>query len=599
MQTPRSSPARLTATATIKLPRLALFLMALVYAIPGLLGRDPWKPDDASSFGVMWTMANGTASDWLMPNIAGAPVFDGGPLMYWLGAIAIKLGALIGVEAPLAARAATLLMVLTATTGLWYATYLLGRGPAAQPLALAFGGQPAPKDYGRTLADGALLIMLGTLGLVARAHESSPDIAALAMLCAAAYALARGLDQPAVAAVWMAGAVSGLFLTRGPWIALLVVLVYLALIAFHPDWRKNRIPAATIVVPAAAILIGLWPAAVIRTGDAGQDYFSAWMHYWLQLVQGHSFESLRREFKALAWFALPAWPIAVWALWSWRKVWYAPHVVVPTLLLLAMLINLLASNLDVDWLLLLLLPGIVMLAAIGLPTLKRGAANALDWFSLLIYSLTALVLWLSWLTRMTNFPEAWAGSLQRQVPGLPSEFHLGPLIGALLVSGAWVWLVRWRVVEHPKALWRSVVLASGGVTLIWTLLTTLLVNEVNYSRTYRAVARQMGDVLATNPAGANACVGTENLGLAQRASFAYFANVHFAPTNVNGEQQERCSLILRQDSIHGSLHDTDAHIKAWRLLWEGRRPSDHDERFRLYLDGPLQSHAKTRSGGQP
>ena len=593
MQTPRSSPARLTATATIKLPRVALFLMALVYAIPGLLGRDPWKPDDASSFGVMWTMANGGLADWLMPNVAGAPVFDAGPLMYWLGAIAIKIGSLFGVEAPLAARAATLVMVLTATTGVWYATYLLGRGPAAQPLALAFGGQPTPKDFGRTLADGALLILLGTLGLVARAHESSPDIASLAMLCAAAYALARGLDQPVTAAIWMAGALTGLFLTRGPWSALGTAAVYLLVVGMHPEWRKNRLAAAALALPLTIILIAVWPIALLRlTGDDGAQYFSNWVQYWLQVAHGNSFESLRRAFKALAWFALPAWPVAIWGLWSWRRVWYAPHIVVPTLLVVVMLLNLLVSSLDSDWLLLMLLPGIVMLAAFGLPTLKRGAANAIDWFSLLVYSLTALALWISWLTRMTSLPEAWAATLQRQVPGLAAEFSIGPLAGALLVTGAWIWLVRWRVVEHPKALWRSVVLASGGVTLIWTLLTTLLVNEINYSRTYRAVAKQMAEVLATNPAGVNACVSAEHLGLAQRASFNYFANVHFAAIGADGEPREHCSLILRQDSIRVSLHDPELRNKALRMLWEGRRPSDRDERFRLYLETAAPIHLK-------
>jgi 4-amino-4-deoxy-L-arabinose transferase-like glycosyltransferase len=538
----------------------------------------------------MWTMANGGLADWLMPNVAGAPVFDAGPLMYWFGALAIKIGALIGVEAPLAARAATLLMVLTATTGVWYATYLLGRGPAAQPLALAFGGQPTTKDYGRTLADGALLIMLGTLGLVVRAHESSPDIGALAMLCAVAYALSRGLDRPKTAAVWMAGALAGLFLTRGPWIAAASAAAYFALVLLHADWRDNRLSAAVIALPVTVVLIVAWPLLLTHQGgEAGSQYLGNWIQYWLQVAHGNTLESLRRAFKAMAWFALPAWPIALWGLWSWRRVWHAPHIAVPTLLFVAMLVNLLISSLDSGWLLLMLLPGIVMLAAFGLPTLKRGAANALDWFSLLIYSLMALALWASWLTRMTSLPEAWAATLQRQVPGLAAEFHSGPLAGALLVTGAWIWLVRWRVVEHPKALWRSVVLASGGVTLIWTLLTTLLVNEINYSRTYRAVANQMSDALAKSLGGAKSCISAEHLGLAQRASFAYFADVHFAPINAEGEPLEHCNLILRQDSIRASLHDPEPRNKALRMLWEGRRASDRDERFRLFLDSSTQT----------
>jgi 4-amino-4-deoxy-L-arabinose transferase-like glycosyltransferase len=602
MELPRSSPARLTADATIKLPRIALFLMALVYAVPGLLGRDPWKPDDASSFGVMWSMSSGQFADWLMPNVAGAPVFDAGPLMYWLGAIAIRISHLLsfmGLEDALAARAATLLMVLTATTGVWYATYLLGRQPAAQPLVLAFGGQPASRDYGRTLADGALLILLGTLGLVARAHESSPDIAALAMLCAAAYALARGLDRPVVAAIWMAAALTGLFLTRGPWLASEVALVYLGLVTFHPEWRSNRMAATTIALPAALLLIAIWPVALVLVeGDAGKRYLSAWIQYWLQQAGGTNPDSLWRGVKALAWFALPAWPLALWGLYSWRAVWRAPHVLVPSLLLISMLLNLLLSSITSDWLLLLLLPGIVMLAAFGLPTLKRGAANAIDWFSLLVYSLTAMVLWVSWLTRMTSAPQAWSATLQRQVPGLASEFHIGPLFGALIVTAAWIWLVRWRIVEHPKVLWRSVVLASGGVTLIWVLLMTLLVNEVNYSRTYRAVASQLASAMASSAAGPEACVEGDSLGLAQRASFAYFAGIHFAATDGDGNPLETCSLVLQQDSIRASSHEVDQRVKNLRIIWEGRRASDRDERFRLYYEAPA-AHPQKRPSKRP
>jgi 4-amino-4-deoxy-L-arabinose transferase-like glycosyltransferase len=589
MELPRSSPARLTTTATIKLPRIALFLMCLVYAVPGLLGRDPWKPDDASSFGAMWTMANGHLADWLMPNVAGAPSLDAGPLMDWLGAISIRVGRAIPLlphDDALTARFATLIMVLIAATGLWYATYLLGRRPAAQPLALAFGGHPEPRDYGRTLAYGALLILLGTLGLATRAHESSPDIAALAMLCACLYALARGLDQPRVAAIWMGASLAGLALTRGPFPAAEVLLVYAGLVLWHPDWRRNRVPALVIALPLALLLTGLWPLALWTTDDpSGRPYLMAWLSGWGQFANGASLESLRRAGKTVLWFALPGWPIALWGIWSWRREWQSAHIVVPVVLLGAMTANFFLTPTTFNWVLLLLLPSIVMLAGFGLPTLKRGAANAVDWFSLLVYSLTALALWGSWFTRMTGFPAAWDASLQRQVPGLANDFHIGPLVGALLVTAAWIWLARWRIVTHPKMLWRSVVLASGGVTLIWTLVMTLWISEVNYSRTYRGVAFQLQSALDNSKSGANACVRTDGVGLPQRASFAYFSNVQFTPIDLGGQPIYNCPLLLRQDSAHSPESEPAAEKgHYWHLLWEGRRPSDRDERFKLYVD---------------
>jgi 4-amino-4-deoxy-L-arabinose transferase-like glycosyltransferase len=62
---------RLTASATSALPRWLLLTICIVYAFFGLFGRDPWKNEDAAGFGVMWTMANGSAHDWLLPNLVG------------------------------------------------------------------------------------------------------------------------------------------------------------------------------------------------------------------------------------------------------------------------------------------------------------------------------------------------------------------------------------------------------------------------------------------------------------------------------------------------------------------------------------------------
>src|SRR3954471_24984910 len=84
-------PVRLPAAATLALPRWALFALGLLYILPGLIGREPWKNDDAASFGIMWTMAQGGWQDWLLPNIAGLPMTDEGPLAFWLGALGIKL----------------------------------------------------------------------------------------------------------------------------------------------------------------------------------------------------------------------------------------------------------------------------------------------------------------------------------------------------------------------------------------------------------------------------------------------------------------------------------------------------------------------------
>jgi len=586
MDLPRSSPARLTALATLKLPRWALFLMCLLYTMPGLVGRDPWKAEDATGFGVMWTMAQGGVHNWLIPNVAGAPIFDSGPLAYWIGALCIRTfsgSPLHLLEAPMAARIGTILFVLITATSLWYGTYLLGRRPAAQPLALAFGGHPEPRDYGRTLADGALLILLGTLGLAAHAHESSSDVALLAMLTFTLYAMARSLDRPYAGAVCMALGLAGIVLTGGPYPAVTLLVLWILLVALHPDMRAARLPFILVTVPLALALLAIWPLAAHHFDNSeAQAYFQARRDFWTAYGDGIDMTAVRKYARNLAWFTLPGWPIAIWACWSWRRAAFAAHVILPVGYLLAMIAVLLSTSNNDDGLVLMLLPGVVMLAGFGLPTLKRGAANAIDWFSLLIYSLIAIGLWLSWVTRMTGFPATYEHTMARLVPGFSPKFHWLPFLFALALSAAWVSLVRWRIVTHPKVLWRSVVLASGGVTLCWGLAMTLWLDDINYSRTYRDVAMKLAQAMPRAASQGRACVYADELGIAQRASFAYFAHVHFARIGFDGVQQEEdCPYLLRQDLARDPRVE---HLPPgrWQVFWEGRRVSDRDERYRMF-----------------
>jgi len=70
------------------------------------------------------------------------------------------------------------------------------------------------------------------------------------------------------------------------------------------------------------------------------------------------------------------------------------------------------------------------------------------------------------------------------------------------------------------------------------------------------------------------CISPVRLGDAQIATFAYFGDMHF---EFSGE----CDVILRQD--RADFGEPSAMSRyVWRLVWEGRRVADRDERFRLY-----------------
>ena len=100
------------------IPRLALpprpavlALLALAFALPGLIGHDPWKSLDAITIEIAHQMA--VTGDWLVPRLAGEPWMSQAPLYPWVGAL---LGMLLGPFIPFhgAVRLASALFMLGA-----------------------------------------------------------------------------------------------------------------------------------------------------------------------------------------------------------------------------------------------------------------------------------------------------------------------------------------------------------------------------------------------------------------------------------------------------------------------------------------------------
>ncbi|MFI4923209.1 MAG: hypothetical protein ACHP6J_05810, partial [Burkholderiales bacterium] len=57
---------------SIKLSHLAATcLFCLAWILPGLIGHEPWKPDEAGNFGVVYHIFN--TGEWVVPTLAGEP----------------------------------------------------------------------------------------------------------------------------------------------------------------------------------------------------------------------------------------------------------------------------------------------------------------------------------------------------------------------------------------------------------------------------------------------------------------------------------------------------------------------------------------------
>ena len=565
-------PVRLPASATRALPRWGLIALCLLYILPGLIRRDPWKVDDAAGFGIMWTMAHGGLQDWLLPNIAGMPVLGEGPLAFWIGAIFIKLfGWLLGDA--LAARISTILFFLIGAIAVWYATYLLGRRSEAQPHRLAFGGQPEARDYGRTLADGALLIYLGCLGLLLRSHETSAEALQVSLVAVSLYGAIRLFDSDSRGgAITLGLTLALLALTRG-FIIPLAIAAALLVPAILAE-RKVLQRLLLLSFPLSALIMAAWFFALQTWSPVAASQTADWLQWNAGQIERPGLDTIFYLIKYGIWFSWPAWPFALWALYAWRNQWQTLHIRLPLTVLAAAVLLAVVNPHSEESLLLPLLPPLAILAAFGLPTMKRGAINAVDWFSVTTLTACAAFIWVGWIAKQTGWPPQIAKNAFKLAPGFQPEFNLIALLIAIAATVGWIMLVHWRIARRPSVLWRAVVLSSGGVILCWLLLMTLWLPWLNYGKSYAGVAQQIAGKLPT----AGYCV-LSNVGPAQRASFAYFGHVKFAYPG-----QGACRYLLLQDSLskRNSRQLLQEYGGDWKLLWEGRRPSDRDERFRLY-----------------
>jgi len=231
----RSTPARLPAIAAAKLPRLFLAAVGLVYILAGLFYRDPWKTDDVTGLATMLTALSGQEHAWLLPQIGHLAQAQDGPLVTWVGAVFIQIFRPFFElffnpldSAIVASRLPNILWFGILTASIWYGTYLLGRRSEAQPLALPFGGEPDARDYGRMLADAALLLIVATVGIVWRMHETSEVPALIACQALAYYAVARMMDHPVSGAVTLGVALGAAFLARG-WVGALPLMLAIPL----------------------------------------------------------------------------------------------------------------------------------------------------------------------------------------------------------------------------------------------------------------------------------------------------------------------------------------------------------------------------------
>ena len=539
---------KLAAALTAHPVRLAVFI-CVAWLLPGLAGHDPWKPDEAQTFGVVHHLLE--SHDWVVPVLAGEPFLEKPPLVYLSAAF---FGVMLSPFMPLhdAARL---------VSGVYIA------------IAFVFMALAARELYGPNKGWIAALMLLGCGGLLLRAHQLVTDVALVCGLAMALYAFALSARRHRLAGLWLGIGLGLIFYSTGFVEPLMVLIVAALLPVVAPRWRTREfaVTVGIALVVALPWAIG-WPLVLHARAP---ELFTQWFwHENVLRLKGmfiiSSEDELFYHLRNLAWFAWPALPFAIWSLWSHGRAGFRkPEILLPLVAFLVFFLFISAQGEGREVFGLPLLLPLSLLATASVEKLPRGATNAYHWFAIMLFTFFALLGWFYWMAIDVGVPERLHRHMMKLQPEYFMSTHPLAITAAALITAGWFLLLfnLKRTPERPVAIW------AAGVTMLWALIGLILVNYIDTGKTYRGM---VGHLVAALPQ-KHGCIYSQGLGEPQRAMLYYFGNITTERLERSGPRPD-CDLLVTQDK----WKDPGRLGSPWKLVWEGRRPGDKQERYRLY-----------------
>lgn len=498
-----------------------MLALCAVWLLAGLVGHAPWRGGDGAAF-LDWLRA-GSAEPLAVPvlyrGVAAATAWLTSPVLALHDGVRLASGVFVA-------------------------------------LALWFTTRAARAQEGEAAVWPTALTLLGSAGLLVRGHEINPYTAPFAAAALMLYGLARVPHSPQGG--WALGA-GGFLLALAGGAAEAAVLASLVLILplLSPAWRMPGVRrAAWLGVAGGTSLTALWLFWLNAQGGS--------VALALDTARWHT--SVSAYFPGiLGWFGWPAWPLALWALYRDRRRWREPARLMPLVaLLLLLLLYSFSADPGEEQGLMLLLP-LALLGGAGLLSLRRGAANAFLWFSIMLFGFLALVLWVYWGAHDLGQPSRLAGRLVKL--GMTEVGTLRPwaLALGLLATLAWVGFLM-RVQRSPL---RPILVWTASLTFFWVLLMALFQAPLDRRLSYTSV----GEVLAARVP-ADACIEVDGVRRQQRLLLSYHSKRELMPFGTE------CAWLLMETRDRGAEPPVSAE---WVKQWEGSRPGDRSDKFHLYV----------------
>jgi 4-amino-4-deoxy-L-arabinose transferase-like glycosyltransferase len=528
-------------------PYLGFFLLA--YLLLGLVGHDPWKADEPYSFGLIYGILR--SGDWVVPVLVGEPFMEKPPLYYLSAAWAARM-----FSPPLAVHDAARL-----ASGLYMA------------LTLWFTGLSARAMWGKGKEWAAVFALMACIGLIGSAHEILTDVALLAGFAIAYYGLSISCTRPLSAGMALGTGAGVGFMAKGL-VALGMIGIIAMLLLLCGRYCRTGAFRRTLIVAMVALLPWLlvWPWALYQRSP---QLFMDW--FWVNNLGRYlGFAGLGAEAKpwfytdTLWWFAWPAWPLALWTTWRLRArdAAYA-SLCLPVLSAVAIMgILALSASARAIYALPVLVP-IATAAAGAIEDIPAPVAAWFDWAGRLLWSAFALFMWVAWIALTSGNPL----QLPLLAKYLPSEYDAP--VQALALAIAVLLALAWLLVLRSMAQLRLRAVASWalGITLCWGTLNTLWLPWLDAAKSYRGVYASMQRALPP----AYDCLAAQGVGESERAMLEYFIGI--APLHAASGPGADCSLRLVQD---GAGNGDIGPGRDWRLIWQGTRLGDANERHRLF-----------------
>lgn len=526
-----------------------LLLMVFAWLWPGVFSHDLWNPEEPGLFTAAEALLDRTASP-LVAHVFEQHDFNISPVYLWVAGAFQELLSPWAADAYAAVRFASVFFTA---------------------IALLLCGFAGFNFLGRYHGRSVVLILIGSIGLLSMAHfisDMSAVFAALGMiLCGFSLAHKR-----VITAALLLGAGWALLSLSAGFLLPLGLMVTACALVLHPQWQFKRYYLTLIGAFAFALpLMVVYPLLLLYLQP---QWFAIWRDAHMFGTYGGLADfktafNLPYYLKNLLWFALPAWPLAVWTLSRTKMSAHNWSILCLAWLILAT--ALLAFNPqrfqdNLIW----LMPPLALLGAAHLDGLRRGAAAFINWFGIMAFGLLAAFMWVGFVAMNYGWPAKLAERAAYFSPYYLPEISPFPMAVAVLFTPLWLWAITRKHIRGRQAVTNW----AAGVTLTWALLMTLWLPWLDAAKSYAPVVRQMESSLYPELqqqfSDGHECISVDRNDHRSRIAWAQYGKWTLQPDNPT------CRYRLVQQP------QNTAAPQGWTKLWQGARPRNKVEGFALY-----------------